>query len=672
MKKKENDTNLNISQQKKRLLIAAILSFPLLWVMISHFAWAGNMYIPAFLLNPWVQFVLATPVQFWIGRTFYIGAYKALRKGIANMDVLVVLGTTAAYVFSLSATLKWMHQYHHMPGIYFETSALLITLVLLGKLLESLAKGKTSAPIRALMKLAPTHATILKEGVQQQVTVCDIQVGDHLIVEPGEQIPVDGSIIEGESTVDESMLTGESMPIDKKTGDLVRGASRNLSHRMVMRAERIGKDTILAKMIKVVEDAQNSKTAIQRVADSISSVYVPIVVVLAILTFGLWYMVFQAGDLAAALEAGISVLVIACPCALGLATPSSIMAGSGRAAEMGVLFKSAEFLESTHEVDMLVLDITGTITEGKPELTDIYVEPIGDAVTKELTEAKILQFIVFAEQQSENPFARAIIQGLQQNNVELPSEYMQIDQFEYLPGFGIRAMVNGHTVVIGARRLFNREHISYLTAEARLAALESEGKSTILIAIDGKFCGILAVKDSIKSTSAQAIARLKQMGIEVILMTNDHRRTAHAIAAEVGIVHVLPEVLSSEKAEEVRALQTEGHQVAMVGEGLHDRLALAIADIGITIGSGSDVAMEAGDVSIMRGDLNSIADAILVSHKTMNNIKQNLFWAVVYNIIGIPIAAFGLLAPWVAGAAMALSTISVVLNALALQKVRIK
>jgi Cu+-exporting ATPase len=441
---------------------------------------------------------------------------------------------------------------------------------------------------------------------------------------------------------------------------------------MVMRAERIGKDTILAKMIKVVEDAQNSKTAIQRVADSISSVYVPIVVVLAILTFGLWYMVFQAGDLAAALEAGISVLVIACPCALGLATPSSIMAGSGRAAEMGVLFKSGEFLESTHEVDMLVLDITGTITEGKPELTDIDVEPIGDAVSKELTEAKILQFIVFAEQQSENPFARAIIQGLQQNNVELPSEYMQIDQFEYLPGFGIRAMVNGHTVVIGARRLFNREHISYLTAEARLAALESEGKSTILIAIDGTFCGILAVKDTIKSTSAQAIARLKQMGIEVILMTSDHRRTAHAIAAEVGIVHVLPEVLSSEKAEEVRALQTEGHQVAMVGEGLHDRLALAIADIGITIGSGSDVAMEAGDVSIMRGDLNSIADAILVSHKTMNNIKQNLFWAVVYNIIGIPIAAFGLLAPWVAGAAMALSTISVVLNALALQKVRIK
>lgn len=672
MKKKEYDSNLNISQQKKKLLISSILSFPLLWVMISHFTWAGNMYIPAFLLNPWVQFILATPVQFWIGRSFYVGAYKALRKGIANMDVLVALGTTAAYVYSLSSTLKWMNQPFYITGIYFETSALLITLVLLGKLLESLAKGKTSAPIQALMKLAPTTATILKEGEQQRIAVCEIQVGDLLIVNPGEQIPADGSIMEGGSTVDESMLTGECVPIDKKTGDFVRGATRNMSHRIVMRAERIGQDTILAKMIKVVEDAQNSKTAFQRVADSISSVYVPIVVVLSILTFGLWYTVFQAGDLAASLEAGISVLVIACPCALGLATPSSIIAGSGRAAEVGVLFKSGEFLESTHEVDMIVLDKTGTITEGKLELTDIDMEPAGNTVSPELTEALVLQLVAIAEQQIEHPMARAIRQGFQQKHIEPPSQHMRVDQFEFLPGYGIRASIDGHAVVIGSRRLLNREHIPFMSAEARLAALESQGKSTLLIAIDGMFYGILALKDTIKNTSAQAIARLKQMGIEVILMTSDHRRTAHAIATEVGIVHVLPEVLPTEKAEEVRRLQTEGHQVAMVGDGIHDRLALAVADIGITLGSGSDAGMEAGDVSILRGDLNSIADAILVSHKTMNNIKQNLFWAVVYNIIGIPIAAVGLLEPWVAGAAMALSAISVMLNALGLQKVRIK
>lgn len=664
----EAEREEDLTHQKRKLLISAILSVPLLWVLVSHFTWSSWIYVPSFLLNPWVQFALATPVQFWIGRSFYIGAYRAMRNGSANMDLLVVLGSTAAYLYSLTATLRWNGQLYHLPGIYYETSALLITLVILGKLLESLAKGHTSAAVQALMKLQPKSATVLRDGAEYRISVDAVAVGDVLLVKPGEQIPVDGEVVEGISAVDESMLTGESVLVEKRSGDSLFGATINREGSLQMKAQRIGQDTTLAQIIKVVEEAQNSKAPIQRVADSVSSVFVPIVVVLAIITFGLWYMFFKSGNIAAALEASIAVLVIACPCALGLATPISIMTGSGRAAELGILFKGGEFLESTREVDMIVLDKTGTITKGSPVVTDVF---IGISEEDAWTEELVLQLVGRLEKHSEHPLAGAIVTGISSRHIDLSDARTAVEQFEAHPGFGVRGIVQGREVLVGNRRLFAQYEIPLDINESGMIALEAQGKTVVLIAIDGKAAGMIAVADTIKETSAAAIARLKQMGIEVIMITGDNRRTAQAIAGQVGIVHVLAEVLPAEKAETIRTLQTEGHQVAMVGDGINDASALAAADIGIVTGTGSDVAIEAGDVTLMRGDLNSIPDAIQISHKTMNNMKQNLFWALAYNTVGIPIAAIGLLAPWVAGAAMALSSVSVVLNALRLQKAKI-
>ncbi|WP_379348471.1 copper-translocating P-type ATPase [Paenibacillus sp. GCM10027629] len=659
-----------LAEQQKNLILSVILSLPLLWVMISRFAWMTNMYVPSFLLNPWVQFLLATPVQFWIGRSFYVGACQALRHGIANLDVLVVLSTTSAYVYSLVAMVKWTNQYYYMPGVYFETSALLITLVLIGKLLESLAKGQNSAAVKALMRLRPHSATIMRDGQPVNVTIEDVQVNDILLVQPKEQIPVDGTIVEGASFIDESMLTGEKSLVSKQSGDRVFGATINDESSFYLRADRIGGQTVLSRMIKVVEEAQQSKAPIQRVADSVASVFVPIVVMIAIITFGLWYMVFQAGDLAAALEAGISVLVIACPCALGLATPASIMVGSGRAAEVGVLFKGGEFLESTHEVDTIVLDKRGTITKGLPTLTEVALEHNLDQIQSGLNAEMLLRWIGLAERSSAHPIAAAIVRGIEERGISLADDTITIEYLESYAGYGIRAVVDGHDLVIGTRRLLSQYHIGFSVAEPKLAALESTGRTAILAAVDGTYVGTLMVSDEVKETTASAIARLKQMGIEVVLMTGDHRRTANAIAHEVGIVHVLAEVHPDEKAEAIRTLQTEGHQVAMVGDVSNNGAALAASDIGISIGPSLDVAMDAGDVTIMREDLNSIADAIQISNKTMNNMKLNLFLALVYNTIAIPIAAFGLLEPWIVGAAMALSSISVVLNALRLQKAK--
>lgn len=662
--KNRHDT---LAGQQKNLILSVILSLPLLWVMITHFA-GTKIYVPSFLLNPWVQFVLATPVQFWIGRSFYVGAYQALRRGVANLDVLVVLSSTSAYVYSLVAMVKWTNHYHYMPGIYFETSALLITLVLIGKLLESLAKGQNSAAVKSLIRLRPHTATVMREGQPVQVAIQEVQMNDILIVQPKEQIPVDGTIVEGTSFVDESMLTGEHTLVSKQVGDRVFGATINGDTSFYLRADRIGGQTVLSRMIKVVEEAQQSKAPIQRVADSVASVFVPIVVVIAIITFGLWYMVFQAGDLAAALEAGISVLVIACPCALGLATPASIMVGSGRAAEVGVLFKGAEFLESTHEVDTIVLDKRGTITKGQPKLAEVALENHLDQISSGLNTETMLMWIGLVEQNSNHPIAVAIVRGIEERGINLVHNAITIEDIESYAGYGVRAVVDGHELVIGTRRLLSQYLIGFSAAEPKLAVLESTGRTAILVAIDGTYVGSLMVSDGVKETTASAIARLKQMGIEVVLMTGDHRRTANSIAHEVGIVHVLAEVHPDEKAEAIRTLQTDGHQVAMVGDVSNNAAALAVADIGISIGPSLDVAMDAGDVTIMREDLNSIADAIQISNKTMNNMKLNLFLALVYNTIAIPIAAFGLLEPWIVGAAMALSSISVVLNALRLQK----
>lgn len=651
-----------IRSQKRKLLISAILSLPLLWAMVAHFSFTSWIYLPDVFMNPWFQLILATPVQFYIGRPFYVGAYKALRNGSANMDVLVSLGTSAAYFYSLYLTIDWYANgggMHHAPSMYYETSAILITLVIMGKLFESLAKGRTSEAIKSLMGLQAKTARIIRDGQELTVPVEEVIAGDTVLIRPGEKVPVDGVVLEGVSSVDESMLTGESLPVEKQSGDSVIGATLNKNGVLRIQATKVGKETALAQIIKVVEEAQGSKAPIQRVADVISGIFVPIVVGIAVVAFLAWYFVVTPGDFAGSLEKAIAILVIACPCALGLATPTSIMAGSGRAAELGILFKGGEHLEQTHKIDAIILDKTGTVTKGKPELTDIITEGEPE---------EFLRWVGAAEKNSEHPLAEAIVAGIQERGINLPDT----QQFEAVPGYGIKAMVEGKELLVGTRRLMEKYGVDAAHAYDVMARLEEAGKTAMLVAVDNEYAGLVAVADTIKETSKEAVSRLKAMGIEVIMITGDNERTAKAIAAEVGIDHVRAEVLPEGKAEEVKKLQAQGKKVAMVGDGINDAPALATADIGMAIGTGTDVAMEAADVTLMRGDLSSIPDAIYMSRKTMSNIKQNLFWALGYNTLGIPVAALGLLAPWIAGAAMALSSVSVVLNALRLQRVKVR
>jgi Cu+-exporting ATPase len=652
-----------IGRQTRRFVISAVLSFPLLWAMVGHFAFTSFIWVPVWFMNPWVQLALATPVQFAIGGPFYVGAWKALRNRSANMDVLVALGTSAAYLYSLFLTLEWAVRegadVHHAPDLYYETSAILITLIVLGKLFEALAKGRTSEAIKTLMGLRAKTALVIRGGEEIRIPAEEVAVGDLVLVRPGEKIPVDGVVEEGSSAVDESMLTGESIPVEKRAGDTVIGATVNKHGMLKVRATKVGKDTALAQIIRIVEEAQGSKAPIQRVADAISGIFVPIVVGIALLTFLIWFFWASPGDFAGALRKAIAVLVIACPCALGLATPTSIMAGSGRAAELGILFKGGEHLELTHRVDTVVLDKTGTVTKGKPELTDVI------AVLPD--EAEFMRLVGAAEKPSEHPLAEAIVTGIAARGIGLP----EAEVFEAIPGHGIRAVVEGKEVLAGSRRLLDRYGVSAEQAESAMARLEEAGKTAMLVAVDRAYAGLVAAADTIKDTSREAVARLRAMGIEVVMVTGDNERTARAIARQAGIGRVLAEVLPEGKAEEVKKLQAQGRKVAMVGDGINDAPALATADIGMAIGTGTDVAMEAADVTLMRGDLNGIADAIVLSRKTMANIRQNLFWALAYNSLGIPVAAAGFLAPWVAGAAMALSSVSVVLNALRLQRVKV-
>ncbi|MEX2462372.1 MAG: heavy metal translocating P-type ATPase [Paenibacillaceae bacterium] len=657
----ENYKAKEISRQKGKLLFSAILSLPLLWSMVGHFSFTSFIWVPETLMNPWVQLALATPVQFFIGWQFYVGSYKALRNKSANMDVLVALGTSAAYFYSLYLTLQWvgMEGMVHGPSMYYETSAILITLIILGKLFEALAKGRTSEAIKTLMGLQAKSALVVRNGKEMNIPIEEVVIADIVLVKPGEKIPVDGEVTEGFSSIDESMLTGESIPVDKKTGDTVFGATINKNGMLKVKATKVGRETALAQIIKVVEEAQGSKAPIQRVADRISGIFVPIVVAIAVLAFPLWYFIFNPGDFAGALEKSIAILVIACPCALGLATPTSIMAGSGRAAEMGILFKGGEHLETTHRIEVIVLDKTGTVTKGKPELTDIIVN--------NMQEQAFMRLVGAAEKNSEHPVAEAIVSGIVSKEIELPAS----EQFEAIPGYGIRAIVEGKEILAGTRKLMSKYEVNVDQAFDVMERMEQAGKTAMLIAMDRQYTGIVAVADTIKETSKEAVLRLKAMGIQVIMITGDNERTAQAIAKQVGIDHILAEVLPKGKAEEVKKLQAQGKKVAMVGDGINDAPALAMADIGMAMGTGTDVAMEAADVTLMRGDLNSIPNAIYMSRKTMANIKQNLFWALAYNSLGIPIAAIGLLAPWVAGAAMALSSVSVVLNALRLQRIKV-
>ncbi|WP_285766937.1 heavy metal translocating P-type ATPase [Peribacillus sp. SI8-4] len=646
-------------KQKVKFIFSIILSFPLLWAMVSHFSFTSFIYMPEFLMNPWVQMAFATPVQFIIGRQFYAGAYKALKNKSANMDVLVAMGTSAAYFYSVYQAIISVGS-HHIAGLYFETSSILITLILLGKLFEAKAKGRSSEAIKKLMGLQAKTALVIRNGEEREIPLEEVLIGDIVLVKPGEKIPVDGEIVEGSSAVDESMLTGESIPVDKTIGAIVIGSTLNKNGFLKMKATKVGKDTALSQIIKVVEAAQGSKAPIQRLADQISGVFVPIVVGIALLTFIVWISWVNPGAFTPAFEAMIAVLVIACPCALGLATPTSIMAGSGRAAESGILFKAGEHLETTHHIDTVILDKTGTVTNGAPVLTDVIVGKGWEAEA-------FLSLIGSAEKQSEHPLAQAIVQEIQARKVTLSD----VGEFEAIPGHGVKAVVNQKELLVGTRKLMKQNDVDIASAETVMEELEAQGKTAMLASIDGDYAGIIAVADTIKETSLDAIARLKAMDIEVIMITGDNQRTANAIGSQVGIDQVIAEVLPEGKAEEVKKLQNSGKRVAMVGDGINDAPALALADIGMAIGTGTDIAMEAADITLIRGDLNSIADAILMSRKTMRNIKQNLFWAFAYNVIGIPIAAIGLLAPWLAGAAMAFSSVSVVLNALRLQRVKL-
>lgn len=650
----------DLERQKSKFIFSLILSLPLLWSMVGHFEFTSFIYVPDMFMNAWVQLALATPVQFIIGWQFYVGAYKALRNKSANMDVLVALGTSAAYFYSVYKSIESIGSNTHMVELYFETSAILITLIILGKLFEARAKGRSSEAIKKLMGLQSKTATVLRDGTEIEIPLEEVVVGDIVYVKPGEKVPVDGEIVEGRSAMDESMLTGESVPVSKTVGDTVIGATLNKNGFLKVKATKVGRDTALAQIIKVVEEAQGSKAPIQRVADRISGIFVPIVVAIAVVTFLIWYLWVSPGEFAEALEKLIAVLVIACPCALGLATPTSIMAGSGRAAEYGVLFKGGEHLEATHSITTVVLDKTGTVTNGKPVLTDVIIEGNMDEET-------FLGLIGSAEKQSEHPLAEAIVQGIKERNITFPD----VKEFEAIPGHGIMATVGEYELLIGTRRLMKKYDIHIDTVNNKMESLEDNGKTAMLVAVNREFMGIVAVADTVKETSREAIKRLKDAGLEVIMMTGDNKRTAQAIAKEVGIDTAIAEVLPEGKADEVKKLQEQGKRVAMVGDGINDAPALAMADIGMAIGTGTDVAMEAADITLMRGDLNSIVDAILMSKKTIRNIKQNLFWALAYNTLGIPIAAAGFLAPWLAGAAMAFSSVSVVLNALRLQRVKL-
>lgn len=643
-----------IARLRRLFIVAAIFSLPLALAMAAEVS-GLHTYIPPLVHNGYFQLALATPVQFYVGGRFYSDAYNALRHGGANMSVLVALGTSAAYIFSL---------YHTVAGtgmVYYETSAIVITLIILGRLLEAVSRGRTSEAIRKLMGLQAKTARVLRAGEATDIPIEAVQVGDVVVVRPGEKIPVDGVVTDGNSAVDESMLTGESIPVDKKAGDKVFGATVNKFGTLNFSAVKVGKDTALAQIIKAVEDAQTSKAPIQRVADVISGYFVPAVIAVALFTFGVWLWLLEPGNVETALINATAVLVIACPCALGLATPTSIMVGTGRGAESGILFKGGEHLEKTHRLTAVILDKTGTITNGRPELTDVV--PVSGGLDADAA----LALVAGAEQASEHPLAEAIVKGAQAKGLVAPAA----EDFAAIPGAGVRATVAGRKLLVGTRRLMAENAVEIEAQLALVEEFEAAGKTVMFAAVDGRLAVLVAVADTVKEHAAAAIGELQAMGLEIWMLTGDNRRTAEAVARQAGVKNVMAEVLPENKAEQVERLRADGKVVGMVGDGINDAPALAVADVGIAMGTGSDVAIEAGDITLLRGDLRGIVAAIRLSRATMTNIKQNLFWALVYNIIGIPVAAAGFLSPVVAGAAMAFSSVSVVTNALRLRKVQI-
>ena len=657
----------HIAEMWQRFWISAVFTVPLLYIAMGHMV---GLPLPDFF-NPMthattfamVQLILTLPVLY-VGREFFTVGFKALFKGHPNMFSLVALGTSAAFVYSLYGTVMiFLGDTSFTMALYYESAGVILTLITLGKYFEAVSKGKTSDAIKKLMGLAPKTAHILRDGAEIEVPVDAVQLDDIVIVRPGDKIPVDGVIVSGSSSVDEAMLTGESLPVEKKVGDAVIGASINKNGSFQFKATKVGKETALAQIIQLVEDAQGSKAPIAQLADKISGVFVPIVIGLAVLSGLAWFFLGQESWIFA-LTITISVLVIACPCALGLATPTAIMVGTGKGAENGVLIKSGDALETTHKIQTIVFDKTGTITEGKPVVTDILV------ADSALSEAELLTLAASAEQGSEHPLGEAIVGAAKERQLSLAEG----SDFSASPGHGIRVTVKERVLLLGNIKLMKEEAIELSTFVQQADRLAEEGKTPMFVAKDGSFAGIIAVADTVKDSSQTAIARLHKMGIEAVMITGDNKRTAEAIAKQVGIDRVLSEVLPEDKALEVKKLQAEGKKVAMVGDGINDAPALAQADVGIAIGSGTDVAMESADIVLMRSDLMDVPTAVELSKATIKNIKENLFWAFAYNTLGIPVAMgvlhlFGgpLLSPMIAAAAMSFSSVSVLLNALRLK-----
>jgi len=652
-----------IANQRKMLILGLVFTIPLFLLSMGRDLMLIPQSIGHAIWFDWLLFALATPVQFIVGAQYYVGAYKALMNRSANMDVLIALGSSAAYFYSIPVMLGWL------PGhAYFETAAVIITLIRVGKFLEARAKGKTSEAIKKLLNLRPKTAHVLRNNQEIELTVDDVTVGDIVIVRPGEKIAVDGVVVEGRTAIDESMLTGESLPVEKKVGDNVIGATLNKMGMIKFEAVKVGRETALAQIVKLVEEAQGSKAPIQKLADQVSNIFVPMVIGLALLTFAYWYFLSTSliqiegvSIFTRALINMVAVLVIACPCAMGLATPTAIMVGTGKGAENGILFRSADALERAGKIDTVVLDKTGTITKGQPAVTNIVLIKPG------LTENDLLCLAASVEKGSEHPLGEALVAEAGNRGIVLSNP----QKFLAIAGLGVTAEVDGHLVAVGNIRMMEKSAISFSEIIKELDQLQKKAQTAILVALDNQMAGIVSIADPIKEESKQAVQEMLKMGLKVVMLTGDNLLTAKSIAAQVGITDILAEVLPGDKVEKIKSLQKEKKAVAMVGDGVNDAPALAQADVGLAIGTGTDVAVATAPVTLMSGDLHGVAKAIRLSRSTLNTIRQNLFWAFFYNVILIPIAASGLLNPMLAAGAMAFSSVFVVTNSLRLKNVKL-